>query len=147
MAQRPPRGDSYVLPLSDAAAIAHARDLVSNGPSAGRTIAVASIAKGADGINRDVLAPDMRPWSWHVTRFEAFADVTIEVLDGWPGFVEQDVDAWIANTGGMIGFWSYTVVRELGPIPEPSGALLVLGCMLMLGVRRESQRKQSLRWG
>jgi hypothetical protein len=107
--------DSYVLPLSDPAAIAHARELISAGPAAGAPIVVAKIAKGANGINRNALAPGSPPWSWHVTEFEGFADNTIEILDGWPTFIEQDVDGWIQNTNGYVGFWEYTVVAELPP--------------------------------
>jgi hypothetical protein len=111
----PSHYDSYVLPLQDPAAVAHARELIRVGPSAGEPIVVARIAPGADGINRDFLAPGSPPWSWHVTNFEGFADNTIEILDGWPSYVESDVEGWMANTGGYIGFWSYTVVAELPP--------------------------------
>jgi len=109
-----PHGDSYLLPLEDPADIAHARDLVANGPSVGAPIAVAAIAAGPDGVNRDVLAPGKPAWSWHVTEFLGFADNTIEILDGWPTFVEGDVEGWIANTNGQIGFWGYTVTAEIG---------------------------------
>ena len=105
--------DSYVLPLSDPVAIAHARDLIQFGLSAGEPIVVAEIAAGANGINRDYLAAGSPAWSWHVTNFESFADFTAEILDGWPTFVESNVERWIANTGGYIGFWGYTVVAEL----------------------------------
>ncbi len=117
-------GDSYVLPLEDVNAINHARNLIENGPSIGGTIVVASIAAGADGINRDVLASGQPLWSWHITKFLGFADITAEILDGWPGFVEQDVEGWIANTGGKIGFWSYTVTQELA-VPEPGTLFLM----------------------
>jgi hypothetical protein len=33
-------------------------------------------------------------------------DFSIEIYDGWPGYVESDVARWIANTGGVIGFWA-----------------------------------------
>jgi hypothetical protein len=125
-------GDSYVLLLEDPADLAHARELIATKGAAGAAIVVAKIAAGADGLNRDVRAPSAPPWSWHVTEFDAFADNTIELCDGWPGHVEQDVEGWIDNTDGTICFWSYTVVEEL---PEPGaaqalaagfGALLVL---------------------
>lgn len=122
-------GDSYVLTLEDPDAIAHARDLIAQGPSAGMPIVVARIAAGSDGINRDLLAAGEPLWSWHVTEFEQFADITIEILDGWPSFVEQDVGGWIANTGGRIGFWSYTVVQELETVPEPATAALLGGAL------------------
>lgn len=123
----PVHGDSYVLRLDAPDDISHARDLIAQGPAAGAPIVVAAIAPGADGINRDVLAPGEPLWSWHITSFEGFADSTIEILDGWPTFVEEDVAGWIANTGGFIGFWNYTVVAELPSTPEPGGVLLLAG--------------------
>src|SRR5262245_7366127 len=123
----PVHGDSYILPLENPDQIAHARDLIVRGPGVGSPIAVARIAMGSDGINRDFLAPGEPLWSWHVTQFEGFADATIELIDGWPTFVEQDVDGWIANTNGFIGFWHYTVVAELSTIPEPGTFVLLAG--------------------
>src|SRR5689334_3441150 len=76
--------DGFVLPLTNPGDIAHARQILSLGPSnAGATIINADIAAGADGINRDLLADDRHLWSWHVTRFNGFGDVGIELLDGW----------------------------------------------------------------
>ncbi len=112
--------DGFILPLTNASDIAHARDLISQGPAAGATIVFAEIAKGADGFNRDLNAPGEPLWNWHVTSFDGFGDFGIELLDGWPTFVEQDIDGWIANTNGKIGFWSYTVVAE---VPPPPGAV------------------------
>ena len=106
-------GDSYVLPLSDAADIAHARKLISMGPEAGAPIVVSHIAKGANGINRNYLAAGAPAWSWHLTEFQGFADFTAEIYDGWPTFIEDDVDGWIDNTEGTIGFWQYSVIAEL----------------------------------
>jgi hypothetical protein len=130
--------DSYVLPLQDANDIAHARDLITRGPAAaGAAIAVAQIAAGADGINRNETAPGKPAWSWHVTNFDGFADNTVEILDGWPGFIEQDVAGWIANTNSRIGLWSYTVTRELTgptPTPVPLPAALSAGAALMVAV-------------
>jgi hypothetical protein len=123
-------GDSYVLPLEDPADIEHARALIALGPAAGAPIAVAAIAAGADGVNRDLLAAGAPPWSWHVSAFDGFTDFTIEILDGWPSFVEQDVDGWIANTGGFVGFWSYTVVEEL---PEADATGIALATVAGLG--------------
>ena len=128
-------GDSFVLPLDDEADIAHARDLVERGRDAGSTLIAADIVAGADDINRNILAPGKPAWSWHISHFEQFADASIELTDGWPGFIEQDVQGWINNTGGgtidndgdgvpdgppptvgRIAFWSYTVTAELtGP--------------------------------
>jgi len=123
-------GDSYVLPLSDPAAIAQARALIDAEPGALPSIVIAHIAAGADGINRDHLAPGAPAWSWHVTGFEGFSDFAIEILDGWPTYVEQDVEGWIANTGGAIGFWNYTVVAELPAVPEPTSAVLLVAGLI-----------------
>src|SRR4030095_3234219 len=112
--------DSYVLPLTDPTDVQHARDLISQAPGGGGTIVFADIAKGTDGINGDYTLPDTGPWSWHVTKFNGFGDFGIELLDGWPTFVEEDVDSWIANTNGQIGFWNYTVVQELTTVPQPA---------------------------
>jgi hypothetical protein len=114
--------DSYTLLLSDPADIAHARDLISRGLEAGQPIVVARIAPGADGANRNwratspLIAPE---WHWHITQFEGFSDTTIEILDGTPSDVERQTDEWIRMTQGLIGFWSYTVVAELPPTPDP----------------------------
>src|SRR5262249_23943219 len=108
------RHDTYVLPLSDPIAIGHARKLIECGPEeAGQPIVVARIVAGADGINRTYRDPDAPPWSWHVVEFVDFADATIEILAGGPSMVELDVEGWIENTHGLVGFWSYTVVEEL----------------------------------
>jgi hypothetical protein len=109
------RHDSYLIRLTNSADIDEARRIVED--PASRKIVVAKIAKGSDGFNRNVLG-DGRPWDWHVDEFVGFADQSGELLDGWPGCVESDVDGWIGNTGkgdgfGYVGFWSYTIVEEL----------------------------------
>lgn len=135
--------DSYVLPLSDPGAIAHARDLIAQGPSLGSTIAVAVIASGSDGVNRNWIAAGAPEWSWHVAGFAGFAEYTIELIDGWPSYLESDVAGWIANTGGVIGFWNYTVTRELTNIPEPSAAALSGLGLALLALRRHQRSLRS----
>lgn len=122
--------DSYVLPLTAAADVAHARALIAQGPAIGSSIVVAQVASGSDGVNRDVLAPGEPLWSWHVDRFFGFADVTAEILDGWPSFVEQDVVGWIDNTDGYIGFWNYTITAELTAVPIPGALVFLLSGLL-----------------
>ncbi|MBI2839291.1 MAG: hypothetical protein HYX75_13325 [Acidobacteria bacterium] len=112
----PTHGDSYVLPLTRAEDITMARAIIEDPESVTSRIVVARIAKGGgEGRyhNRDILGK--REWSWHVTELVQFADATIELLDGTPTYVEEHLDEWISMTGGMIGFWSYTVTRELDP--------------------------------
>ncbi len=112
----PTHGDSYVLPLTRAEDITMARAIIADPESVTSRIVVARIAKGGgEGRyhNRDILGK--REWSWHVTELVQFADATIELLDGTPTYVEEHLDEWISMTGGVIGFWSYTVTRELDP--------------------------------
>ncbi|MCH2184516.1 hypothetical protein MK280_01450 [Myxococcota bacterium] len=66
------------------------------------------LTSGSDGLNRDMLAAGEPLWTWHVSRFDGFAQIAIELCDGWPGFVEDDPSAFIANTGGN---------SALGPSP------------------------------
>ena len=116
--KEPVHGDSYLLSLSDPKDIADARALIDLGSESGvGAIVNAKIEAGSDGHNRDMRNPGQPLWSWHVSQFEGFADAAIELCDGWPGKVEEDPAAWIANTDGTICFWSYTVVAELGPLP------------------------------
>lgn len=136
-------GDSFVLPLSADTDIAHARDLIARGAdAAGASIVFAEISAGADGINRDVLAPGEPLWNWHVSAFEGFGDIGIELVDGNPTMVEEDVAGWILNTRrdesdtrGHIGFWSYTVVSELDAVPSvPLPAAVPAGLIGLVAV-------------
>jgi hypothetical protein len=115
--------DSYVLPLNEPDHIAHARELIKSGPGIeGGHIAVAAIAAGSDGINRNTLVPGQPLWSWHVSEFYGFAEMTIELCDGWPGLVEDNVDYWVL-TVGQVCFWSYTVIEEITPDCDHNGYL------------------------
>ena len=107
------RGESFIVLLTDPENVAHARDIIRDPDTAESQILVCSVAGGSgDPPNQDVLN-DGQLWSWHVDAFIEFADFTAEILDGWPGFLEEDFDGWVANTGGMIGFWGYTASREI----------------------------------
>ncbi len=161
-------GDSFVVPIENPDDITHARDLISRGREvAGSSIVFAQIVKGADGHNRDLLDPEQPDWSWHVSRHTDFGDLGIELLDGWPTHVQQNLDEWIRATGevietkrggpatGNIGFWNYTVVAELRdytpalppiasiPLPGALGTgLITMGVAAMgwLAVRRKWRR-------
>jgi hypothetical protein len=147
-------GDSFVIPLELPDQIAHARDLIRHGPEgAASPIVFATIAKGPDQINRDLNQPDRPLWDWHVTSVDGFGDIGIELLDGWPTFVQSDVDGWIANTNtgsakpgeGRIGFWSYTVVRELTGYPQdvpviPLPAAVPVAAVLLWFTARRGKR-------
>ena len=113
--------DSFVIGLTNAAQIAHAQALIAQGPTASSTIVFANVAAGADGINRDHLNSEAPAWSWHVTQVTGFGDMGIELIDGWPTLLESDVPGWMKNTGGHIGFWSYTVSAALPFSPRIEG--------------------------
>jgi hypothetical protein len=127
---RPP--ESYVLPLSDPEAIAHARWLIATDPLntryvpyppppddppthyKGVTVHV-RVAKTRDWSNRDFYRPGFPAWSWRVVELVGFPQVISGDLDAIPSAVEQ----WMAEaseraetTFAALGF---TVVRELGP--------------------------------
>lgn len=115
VAERTPvHGDSYIVPITNAADIATADNII-NG-TAPAQIVVANIDYGSGRgqyKNMDLLDPNKRVWSWHVTSFQNFADFTAEILDGYPTYVEENLDQWMQNTNGAVGFWSYTVIRRV----------------------------------
>lgn len=139
--------DSYIVSIdsADTSRLDHARSLVawvasgaSPTASPGATIVAATIAMGSDGINRDLLAVGQPQWSWHVVAPIDFTDFSIEILDGYPSLVEADLDWWFDNTGGAIAFWNYTVVAELGAVPEPSAWSAWLVVVPLIARRRRS---------
>ena len=117
-----PEKGSYVLPLEDAEDIDHARAVIADPAGSTGHIVVASIARGGRDLpyqNRDLINGGTL-WSWRVEEFQGFADATIEILDGWPQYVEDNLDDWMANTGGQIGFWNARVIREVS-VEEMAG--------------------------
>ena len=112
----PVHGDAFILPLKDAGQIAEARQIIHDG---GTPIIVAEITKNNNdhySLNKDL--KNNRKWSWHITEFLGFADNTIEILDGWPEYVEDNYSDWVKTTKGpngkgRIGFWTYSLVREV----------------------------------
>jgi hypothetical protein len=109
--------DSYILPLLNTADIAQARALIAD-PSQ-RKIIVAEITRDNNVnyyVNKNLVGN--KRWSWHVAEFLGFADNTIEIYDGWPTYVEENYNEWVRitkgeNGNGRIGFWNYTIIREV----------------------------------
>lgn len=115
------RNQSFLVALSDPEHIAQARAIIANGGRPGEDIPgilLARIGVGGDGFNRDIRDPDQRLWRWHIESVDGFGGFAIELCDGWPGWVEENPEAFIKNTGGQICFWGYTVKSEL-PGPPP----------------------------
>ena len=79
----------------------------------------ARVGPGKDGINRNYVDPTFPEWSWHVIEFLRFADYTLIILDGCSIDVENDPVRYRGDDPrqGVIGFWNFTIVRELGPVP------------------------------
>jgi hypothetical protein len=98
--------------------IQHARDLIQNlrAPDSPitRRLVVASIEVGSDGINHDLLNPELPAWNWHVKAFAGFWDFTVGEVADSPSAVEKKPAYW-AQKG--IAFPSHTVVRDLGEEP------------------------------
>ncbi len=107
--------DSFILPLTDSQHIAAAEKIVNDINASTSLIVSARIARGSgDGkyLNKDLLNPG-RVWSWHAVEFFGFVDVTAEIYDSWPTFVEGNLDFWLEQNQGIIGFWAYTVTRKV----------------------------------
>ena len=109
-------GDSYILPLKDAEDIAAARAIIANNEKKIVLAEISNNPKENYSLNRDLLKN--RTWSWHVVSFNGFVDTSIEILDGWPTYVEDNYSEWVEKTkgdgtNGNIGFWNYTLKREV----------------------------------
>jgi hypothetical protein len=103
--------ESYVLPIFDTNQIDEARTIIRGGQP---KVVAARIRKAPDEINRNLAVEGFPRWSWSVTNLIGFYDVSAEEMDGKPSLVELGPDSYV-ETG--IGFWGFTVIRELGPIP------------------------------
>jgi len=58
------------------------------------------VVKGAVSYNK--------PWSWHIDSEDIhMAEATIEINDGWPGWVESALDSW---AGRYFGPWDVRLV-------------------------------------
>jgi hypothetical protein len=109
--------DSYILPLLDPADITTARAIAAG--TAEPQIILAEITRNKNinyYVNKDMVGEGR--WSWHVAEFLGFVDNTIEIYDGWPGYVEEHYSEWVDDTKGdngrgRIGFWDYTIIREV----------------------------------
>lgn len=120
----PGNGESFIIGLTDPADITYARKLIEDPDSTPDKILSARIVPQTgdeEVLNRDV--NNNKIWSWRIDEFDGFVFNTIEILDGWPGYVEEDLKRWFQNTTGSdefgyIGFWNYTIVEEIEPVSE-----------------------------
>lgn len=75
------------------------------------------LASGEEGvISGELAAGDAgynEPWSWHlIPSTVETPDVSIEVCDGRPSMVEEDLDYWLETVGRFCP-WSATVTERL----------------------------------
>ena len=123
----PHHNDSYALLISDPWEVWLAYDLAEYGPSLGGTILSAYIEPWdpSDGlnINRNYLDPNAPSWSWYVTEFLGFSDLSLELCDGWPTWTEHSMY-------NQICFWGYTVVAALGTELDPWCYVLEPDCFV-----------------
>lgn len=77
----------------------------------------ARLASGEPGVvNGEIRAGDggfNAPWSWHMVPSSVHtAEVAIEVCDGWPGFVEEELEYWLGTVKRFCP-WGAKVVERL----------------------------------
>jgi hypothetical protein len=95
--------EQFRVRIEDQAAIAEARSLITSGLS--KNIS-GDILRGNGGINSG--------YSWHLKPASVeFADLTIELCDGMPSYVEENVDYYV-DTVKRYCPWGAKVVSEVG---------------------------------
>lgn len=112
----PVQPESFVVTISDPAKIARARQILAeNATSATFPQVHCFIAWGSDGVNRNVMGPGRPLWNWHVTAVNGFPDMTIEILDASPLWLneQENFDSFVQTTGGQYSWWSGTIVSEI----------------------------------
>jgi len=63
------------------------------------------IARDANGVND--------PWHWHYVNGNwGLTEMSMELCDGWPSYVETHLDDWLKKVGSFCP-WDSRVVREL----------------------------------
>ncbi len=97
-----PAGQTFRILLRDPAVIAEAEDLIGKGSV---QIVTGSLVAGDGGFNA--------PWSWHhVPDTVSFADFTIELCDGCPMYIEENLEEWLETVGTYCPWSTEVVARE-----------------------------------
>jgi hypothetical protein len=95
--------EQFRVRIEDPAAVAEARSLITSGMA--KNIS-GEILRGANGINSG--------YSWHLKPSSVeFADMTIELCDGMPSYVEENVDYYV-DTVKRYCPWGARVMSEVG---------------------------------
>lgn len=97
-----PEGQIFHALIRDPAVIAEAESLIGAG---NQKILSGRLLAGDGGFNA--------PWSWHLDPDAiGFAEVTIELCDGCPAFVEEELDYWLNTVGTYCPWTTEVVARE-----------------------------------
>jgi hypothetical protein len=96
--------ETFRIRIEDPDLVAQARRIL--GGEEPQKIVTGQLAAGDGGFND--------PWSWHlVPETVGFAEAAIELCDGKPSFVEDDLSYWL-NTVGTYCPWSAQIIAEEG---------------------------------
>ena len=97
-----PDGQTFRVLIREPAVINEAESLIGVGP--GRILS-GNLRAGDGDFNA--------PWSWHHDpETVGFSDLTIELCDGCPQFVEDDLDYWLDVVGQYCPWSTEVVARE-----------------------------------
>lgn len=114
------RGETFFAQTSNPAVIAAVRNELSKPPNQ-RTLHInGALARGSAQINE--------PWSWHFVSDQwSLAELSIELCDSWPSYVEEHLDEWLADVGSFCPWGSRVVGERNGivttaPIPGSDSA-------------------------
>ncbi len=99
------RNESMIAETEDEATISKVRAELQK-PMGERALHISGvIAKGTAANNPQ--------WSWHfVPGLWSMAEISMEVCDAWPSYVEENLDTWIAEVGGFCP-WASRASKEL----------------------------------
>ncbi len=97
-----PDGELFRVLIRDPRIVAEADALVGAGNV---KIVSGRLLEGSGGFNQ--------PWSWRLDPDSVrFADVTIELCDGCPSFVESDLEYWLGTVGRYCPWSTEVLARE-----------------------------------
>ncbi len=100
--------ERFVIRLVRPDQIQTARQILQTGQ---QKIVIGSLKEGHGGFNRDVVTN--RWWSWHLDPSTVtFAEAAIELCDGRPSFIEENLNYWL-NTVRSFCPWGSVLEREL----------------------------------
>ncbi len=98
----------FLIKLTDSDKISTARTILKNNE---KKIVTGVVAFSWGGFNVDL--QNKRLWTWHLaSKSVQFADFTVELCDGTPQFVEENVFEWIHSQTRFCP-WSWTLIREV----------------------------------